>query len=165
MGVISQKVWPPPSLPCRPLGYVSCWLSCLCITPSPGTLGKVMPREGNSPPSSWTLPWRRGEADAPQERAAQRLRLPKEPAHSHGPGQLWVWCPPGPKAEQSRLGTSGACLPCPSCSQGSRCPPCLPEAEQQPKPVKQGEGAARTHQAAQPGKDLCGFLTTMCSLI
>lgn len=64
---------------------------------------------------------------------------------------------------------SGACLPCPSYSQGGRCPPCLPEAEQWPKPMNRGKGAAGTHRAAQPGccmgKDPCGFLVTTRSLI
>lgn len=135
-------------------------LSWLCIASLPGTLGKVMPGEGSSPPPALA----QGEADAPQGGAARRLRLPKAPTLGRGPGRLQVRGPSALKAEWSQLCTAGAYLPCPSCSQGGRCPPCLPGAEQESKHVKRGKGAAWTHRATQPGyhmgKGPCGFVTS-----
>lgn len=153
VGVISQKVWPAPSLPCRAPGCVSCLVVVLFLHHSfTRDQWEGDAQRGEQPSSSWTLPWCRG-----------RLMLPKEPAHSHGPGQLQVLCPSASKAKQSEFSTSGTCLPYPSCSSS------LPEAEQWPKSMKLGKGAACMHQAAQPGclmdKHPCGFLTTMHSLI
>lgn len=144
LGVISQKVWSPPSLPCRPPWWVACWLSCVCVAPALCTLGKVTPGEGNIPPAFWTLFWRMGEADAPQGGAAWRPQLPGAHTHSCGAGQPWDWCPPSLQAKWSELCSAGACLPCPSCSWWGPCPPCLPEAEQGSNPTKQGEGAVHT---------------------
>lgn len=76
------------------------------------------------------------------------------------------WCPSGPKASAWHVW----CLPALSLLLPGRLVlPTFARGRALPKPKKQGEGAARTHRAAQPGrhtgKGPCGSLTTMCALI
>lgn len=93
--------------------------------------GDAQGGEDHPPPTTTTSSWTRGEADA-----AQRLQLPKEPAHSHGLGQLWGWRPPGPKTKHVWcLPTLSLLLP------GRPVPPVF----------ARGRAMAKTHEPRQRG--------------